>query len=181
MIQIGLRIVRKAIVTGGRTVRTERIFGGLPAWEQIPDVGLYMDQVLTVMERTFDGVLPHGEITRSMVNNYVKAGLLPRPSKKKYDRDHLAMLIMIVIFKQALSMERIARLLALVCGSGAQAGYTRFIGEAAAMEESIRRGQIELASVGEEPGGQALRVSVSAAVCTILAGRLIDAQAGGGK
>lgn len=51
--------------------------------------------------------LPKGEMTKSMVNNYVKVGMIPRPTGKKYDRDHLAMLIMIGVLKQALSMESI--------------------------------------------------------------------------
>lgn len=47
-------------------------------------------------------------MTKSMVNNYVKVGMIPRPTGKKYDRDHLAMLIMIGVLKQALSMESTA-------------------------------------------------------------------------
>lgn len=151
------------------------MFGGLPQWQQIPDIGLYMDQVLTLTERTFAGVLPGGEITRSMVNNYVKSGLLPRPAGKKYDREHLALLIMIAVLKQALSMEHIARLLSLICAQGAQAGYTRFLAEIGALEETLGRGQIELAAGGDEPGQQALRAAVSAAICTVHAGRMLDA------
>ena len=80
----------------------------LPAWEILPDIGLYMDQVVTLMDRTFSPALPKGEMTKSMVNNYVKVGMIPRPTGKKYDRDHLAMLIMIGVLKQALSMESIS-------------------------------------------------------------------------
>ena len=42
----------------------------LPQWETLPDIGLYMDQVITLMERTFAPFLPGAEITKSMVNNY---------------------------------------------------------------------------------------------------------------
>ena len=77
----------------------------LPQWELLPDIGLYMDQVITLMDRTFSPALPKGEMTKSMVNNYVKVGMIPRPVGKKYDREHLAMLLMICVFKQALSME----------------------------------------------------------------------------
>lgn len=75
----------------------------LPQWELLPDIGLYMDQVITLMDRTFSPALPKGEMTKSMVNNYVKVGMIPRPVGKKYDREHLAMLLMICVFKQALS------------------------------------------------------------------------------
>ena len=75
----------------------------LPQWELLPDIGLYMDQVITLMDRTFSPALPKGEMTKSMVNNYVKVGMIPRPVGKKYDREHLALLMMICVFKQALS------------------------------------------------------------------------------
>ena len=69
----------------------------LPQWELLPDIGLYMDQVITLMDRTFSPALPKGEMTKSMVNNYVKVGMIPRPVGKKYDREHLAMLLMICV------------------------------------------------------------------------------------
>ena len=72
--------------------REEIVNIDLPQWELLPDIGLYMDQVITLMDRTFSPALPKGEMTKSMVNNYVKVGLIPRPVGKKYDREHLAML-----------------------------------------------------------------------------------------
>ena len=89
----------------------EKLNIDLPQWELLPDIGLYMDQVVTLMERTFSPTLPKGEMTKSMVNNYVKVGLIPRPVGKKYDREHLAMLLMICVLKQALSMESVGQLL----------------------------------------------------------------------
>jgi len=62
----------------------------LPQWSALPDIGLYMDQVMTLMERAFGATPGMGGITKSMVNNYVKAGLIRRPVGKKYDRDQLA-------------------------------------------------------------------------------------------
>ena len=90
----------------------------LPDWERLPDLGLYMDQVVTLIERVFETPLPKGETTRSMVNNYVKSGLVPRPVGKKYDRDHLARLLMVCVLKQALSMEGIGKLLDALCRAG---------------------------------------------------------------
>lgn len=88
--------------------REEIVNIDLPQWELLPDIGLYMDQVITLMDRTFSPALPKGEMTKSMVNNYVKVGLIPRPVGKKYDREHLAMVLMICVLKQALSMESIS-------------------------------------------------------------------------
>ena len=98
----------------------------LPAWSLIPDIGLYMDQVMTLMERIFGQMPGVGGITKSMVNNYVKAGLVRRPAGKRYDRDQLAQLIMVAVLKQALSMEEIAKVLSLLCAQSVEDGYTRF-------------------------------------------------------
>ena len=76
----------------------------LPQWELLPGIGLYMDQVITLMDRTFSPALPKGEMTKSMVNNYVKARMIPRPDKKKYRREHLAHLILLCAMKQVLSL-----------------------------------------------------------------------------
>ena len=76
----------------------------LPRWEKIPTLGLYMDQVVTVIEQALTPVLGFtGEaiITSSMINNYVKLGMAPKPEKKKYSREHIACLLVITILKQA--------------------------------------------------------------------------------
>ncbi len=85
----------------------------LAPWALLPDLGLYMDQVVTYIERQFEplyGAQAKGMITPSMINNYVKSGLLPRPAGKKYGREHLALLMMIVTLKPVASMDDIARL-----------------------------------------------------------------------
>lgn len=153
----------------------ERTEIALPQWEALPDIGLYMDQVVTLMERTFSPTLPKGEVTKSMVNNYVKVGLLPRPVGKKYDRDHLAMLVMISVLKQALSMESIAQLLDMLCAQGVKAGYARFCAEAKNVENAVKEGHIELLGAGERAQDRALRAGVMAALCTIRARRLLEA------
>ena len=47
-------------------------------WDHLPDFALYMDQVLSYMDRQvirFDG---DDGLTAAMVNNYTKSGLVPR-------------------------------------------------------------------------------------------------------
>lgn len=146
----------------------------LPAWEALPDLGLYMDQVIVLMERAFDGVLPEGEITRSMVNNYVKQRLIPRPEGKKYAREHLALLMMIGILKQALTMEEIAALLGMLCGEGVRAGYEWFLGEIASLGEAARSGCLALWTEAARTEEQIVRAGVAAALCTIDARRAIS-------
>ncbi len=85
-----------------------------PRWEMLPDIDLYMDQVIILLEKYLGAFLQKkGErfITASMVNNYVKQGIIPAPVKKRYNRSHLAYLMMVVSLKQIFSMEEINRLL----------------------------------------------------------------------
>ena len=152
----------------------EKLNIDLPQWELLPDIGLYMDQVVTLMERTFSPTLPKGEMTKSMVNNYVKVGLIPRPVGKKYDREHLAMLLMICVLKQALSMESVGQLLDILCKEDVRAGYDRFCAITRKIEESAAGGQIELFDGEIDERETALRSGVMAALCTIHTCRLLE-------
>ena len=71
----------------------------LPDWEKLPDFGMYMDQMITFVNRSFPGTEGRLDLTASMINNYVKAGIIDKPSGKKYSRDALAQLLMIVQLK----------------------------------------------------------------------------------
>lgn len=75
-------------------------------WERIPDIDLYMDQVISYMTRQHIGLELEGEetLTSAMINNYIKSGLLPRANGKKYNRDHIGYLTAICLLKQVLSV-----------------------------------------------------------------------------
>lgn len=83
------------------------------AWEQIPDIALYMDQVISFMTRQHIGLSKgDGEsLTPAMINNYIKSGLLPRAAGKKYSREHIGYLTAICLLKQVLSVEETGKLL----------------------------------------------------------------------
>lgn len=76
----------------------------LPKYEEIPDVGLYLEQVTKYVNGLL-WALPNMNITSSMVTNYVKQGLLPKCVKKQYSRDQIMRLILITFGKTVLSME----------------------------------------------------------------------------
>ena len=73
------------------------------SWEQLPDFALYMDQVLSYMDRQFIRFDGEDALTAAMVNNYTKSGLVPRADGKKYNREHLAYLTVVGILKHVLS------------------------------------------------------------------------------
>jgi len=73
-------------------------------WESIPDMELYMDQVLNFMRKQHIGLEGDETLTASMVNNYIKKGLLPRAKGKKYKKSHVAHLTAICLLKQVLSV-----------------------------------------------------------------------------
>ena len=82
-------------------------------WEHLPSLGLYMDQVLTLLGGELavaseDGTNP---LTSSMINNYVKGDVVPRPEKKKYNREHLAILYMVCMMKSQLALPQIRQVL----------------------------------------------------------------------
>ena len=80
----------------------------------LPDLSLYMDQVTTFMEKNMEHAKRYSTdkvLTKTMINNYAKNKLLPPPEKKKYDKDHLIMLIFIYYFKSILSINDIEKLM----------------------------------------------------------------------
>ncbi|MFV0518214.1 MAG: DUF1836 domain-containing protein [Aminipila sp.] len=74
-------------------------------WEDIPDIDLYMDQVLSYMKRQHIGLESGESLTSAMVNNYIKKEVLPRAKGKRYERTHIAYLTAICLFKQVLSVD----------------------------------------------------------------------------
>lgn len=72
-------------------------------WDQLPDFSLYMDQVLSYMDRQVIRPDESDTLTAAMVNNYTKSGLVPRADGKKYGREHLAYLTAICVLKRVMS------------------------------------------------------------------------------
>lgn len=98
-------------------------------WNLIPDLGLYMDQVITFITRMYEplyGNASEGYLSSSMINNYVKSKLIPRPTGKKYNREQIALLAMIVALKQVSSMEDIRMMLASTSEMTVERMYTLF-------------------------------------------------------
>ena len=83
-------------------------------YETLPDIDLYMDQVVTFLDRElsiFQTSSLDKQITPSMINNYVKGEVLPSPISKKYNKEHLALIEEICTLKQVLSIAEVKQIL----------------------------------------------------------------------
>lgn len=86
----------------------------IPRWNELPEIDLYLDQVVNYLEK-YLGILNVNRdekiITKTMINNYVKLGIMPAPEKKKYNKSHIAYLMVICILKQVYSIGDIGKLI----------------------------------------------------------------------
>ena len=79
-------------------------------YDELPNMGLYLEQTVKYVNSC---LLPLGclEITSSMVSNYVKKGILPKPIKKQYYAEHIAYLFFVAFAKNLVSIENIGLLI----------------------------------------------------------------------
>ncbi len=87
-----------------------------PRWDELPNMDLYMDQVVTFLNTSLEiFIQPHQgkPITSTMINNYVKNGIVTAPIKKRYTKRHVAYLIVVCILKSVYSMEEISNLISV--------------------------------------------------------------------
>ena len=87
-------------------------------WNSFPELDLYMDQVITMMNRQLEPLYVDSDrpLTPSMINNYVKDGVMPRPSHKKYTREHLTVLSLICMLKPEFTLPEIRELVTALSG-----------------------------------------------------------------
>ena len=156
----------------------------LTGWEKMPDIELYMDQVITYLKRQlalFQGASDPSLVTPSIINNYVKDGILARPVKKRYAQHQLAALTMACILKRVLPMQRVKQFTAPAGQQVEQQDYEAFrraleevlAGEADHLDQVARQTSLE---------DMALSFAMRASVDCLIADRLLalirDGQAG---
>jgi hypothetical protein len=95
-------------------------------WDSLPDISLYMDQLISYLPRQLIRFDDGEKLTSSMVNNYSKQGLLPRADGKRYGRNHLALLTAICALKQVISVREVKSLLPADLKDGGEGLYGRF-------------------------------------------------------
>ncbi|MBR6052741.1 MAG: DUF1836 domain-containing protein [Clostridia bacterium] len=113
-------------------------------WDTLPDIDLYMDQVIGYLNRQLKNQgkddREEGQIlTPSMINNYVKSGLVTHPDRKKYVREHLAQLYMLCSMKQSLNIPDASELIRRLSEerNGTKEVYNSFVSDQHAINEGI--------------------------------------------
>jgi len=131
----------------------------LPRWEKLPEIELYLDQVVKYLE---DYLAPfHTDkseklITKTMINNYVKHGVLKPPVKKKYTKSHMAHLFVICLMKQVYSINDIKVLNRLALGiAPVEISYNKFCD---ALEKAVECAFENKEYIDEEPIGKIRRL-----------------------
>ena len=79
-------------------------------WEDIPNIDLYMDQVIQLFENTYSDSKRNKEekiLTKTMINNYAKGKLFFPINKKKYSKEHIILISLIYQLKGTLSINDI--------------------------------------------------------------------------
>ena len=100
------------------------------SWDQLPDLSLYMDQLISYMPRQLIRFEDGDALTAAMVNNYIKDGLLPRAEGKRYGKEHLAWLTAICALKSVMSMREMGVLFGAMDAAGEpQERYGAFLQE----------------------------------------------------
>jgi hypothetical protein len=78
--------------------------------EEIPEIDLYMDQVIQLFDGKFSESKRNEEdkaLTKTMINNYAKGKLLMSVKNKKYSKEHLILMSLIYNLKGSLSINDI--------------------------------------------------------------------------
>lgn len=77
---------------------------------EIPNIDLYLDQILTLAaDRLAPNARGDKRLTKTMINNYSKDGLIKPVKGKKYAREQIVQMLLVYSLKQTLSIGEIKR------------------------------------------------------------------------
>lgn len=139
-------------------------------WNELPSMGLYVDQLLSLVNGRLSG-LALAPLSKSMINNYVKKGVIMAPIKKKYSTNQMAAVTVITLLKSIYPLDSLQEAFAqLEINEYPQAVYDRFVDlfNALLRGESIAN-QASLTTANE----QLLRLAAQTAYDHLLANRLL--------
>ena len=112
----------------------------IPVYREIPDVGLYLDQVVKYINSFLEG---SGEVTASMLTNYIKHKIVKRYNRKTYVRDQISCFFFIALVKSILPLDKIKILLDQNSDPSFEAYYERFRNELILQQENGKSNEDE--------------------------------------
>ncbi|WP_052045382.1 DUF1836 domain-containing protein [Peptostreptococcus sp. MV1] len=102
--------------------------------EDIPEIDLYMDQVLTLFNKHFPYNEGEQALTKTMINNYAKSGVIKPAVKKKYTKEHILMIVITCLLKRGITMSEIRD---LVTDSDVEEAYSLFVDQKKIMNDKL--------------------------------------------
>lgn len=84
--------------------------------EEMPRIELYLDQLISLVSTELSPLYEPDDkiVTGSMVNNYVKQKVMPAPTRRRYNRAHLAALMFVCCLKRVLTISQVSSLLLML-------------------------------------------------------------------
>lgn len=113
--------------------------------DEIPSIDLYLDQIISLTSEKRKEGSPRffeRELTKTMINNYSKDGLISPVKGKKYSKEQIVQMLLVYELKNTLSIGEIKRILQNVYAASSpddgmlQGVYSRFLD----IKESEREG-----------------------------------------
>lgn len=158
----------------------------LPDWDELPYIELYMDQVISILERYLEfyrtALEKEKTVTASMINNYVKLGTIPPPVKKKYSRIHMAYLIIVFTLKQTLDMATIQKIIPVgISEDSVKQIYNSFVANRRKTFEYVTENIKALTVSNSEKSSLSaddiiMQTALSANICKILTEKITSMQ-----
>ncbi|MGI6205948.1 MAG: DUF1836 domain-containing protein [Anaerovoracaceae bacterium] len=87
---------------------------GVIQTKDMPDMDLYLDQVEGFFRKFLDNInddLAEKYVTKSIINNYARKGLIAKPNGKKYTKAHMIMIAMVIYLRSIFKIEDISKLM----------------------------------------------------------------------
>ena len=112
--------------------------------KDIPDLDLYMDQIMTLFETHLSNNKKNEEdklLTKTMINNYSKAKVITPVKGKKYTKEQIIQMLIIYQLKNNLSIQEIKELLTPIYESDTDLSllYDHFIDIKQVMNQQLQK------------------------------------------
>ncbi|HHT24035.1 MAG TPA: DUF1836 domain-containing protein [Clostridiaceae bacterium] len=145
-------------------------------WDLLPDIELYMDQLLSYVNQQVPEIMRDQELTKSMVNNYIKQQIIPRPNGKRYTKQHIAELSYLLMLKEVLPIQQCKELFEqLKIGDQVEYNYAKFLN---LLDEILLVGADDLTKISSRDAySEALRFALLSYVTRRIALFLINQDA----